>query len=151
VGDPVAGAVVFALRTEFWQGRRQLVPTGPPAQTDDAGRYRIIGLAPASYVVRASSRETWTVTRDGKKVTMLFASTYFPGTSDVKDAQQVSVKLGEQAAGYDFRLFPHRAVTVSGVALDSKGRPAAGVGLTQDTSGPNGGAVGMAGILVRGA
>jgi hypothetical protein len=45
VGDAIAGATVFAMRSEYWIGRRQLVPSGPPARTDDTGQYRVIGLA----------------------------------------------------------------------------------------------------------
>lgn len=151
VGDPIAGVLVFALRPEYWQGRRQLVPGGPAAQTDDTGRYRIVGLAPGDYVVRAMTRETWSETRSGVKSTMLFAATYFPGTANPKDAQGVTVGLGQQVNGYDFRMVPHRAVTVSGIALDSHGRPAQNVLLGQDVAGPNGGIIGSAGAVVKGA
>jgi hypothetical protein len=145
IGDPAAGVMVFAMRTEYWRGRRQLVTTGPPARTDDAGQFRVIGLPPGSYVLRTLSRETWTVTRAGKKDVMSFATTYFPGTADLKQAQPVTVGIGQQASGVDFSMVPVRTVTVSGTVLDSHGRPISNVGLVQEAGGPNGGVVGMAG------
>ena len=45
-----------ALRYQFVNGERQLVNAGRSAQTDDLGAYRIFGLMPGDYVVRASMR-----------------------------------------------------------------------------------------------
>jgi hypothetical protein len=146
VGDPVAGATVFAMRSEYWQGRRQLVTSGPPTRTDDTGRYRVLGLSPGTYLVRTLTRETWTVTRAGRKDVMSFLTTYFPGTPDVREAQRVTVGLAQQVNGIDFALIPGRTVTISGTAFDSHGRPAPSVILGQDVGGPNGGIVGTAGI-----
>jgi hypothetical protein len=80
-GDPIGGVTFFAVRTEYFRGRRQLVPGTTPTSTDDAGHYRVAGVSPGTYVLRAMSRETWTVRRDGGKELMGFAPTYFPGTS----------------------------------------------------------------------
>jgi carboxypeptidase family protein len=146
VGDPVAAATVFAMRTEYWQGRRQLVTSGPPSRTDDTGRYRVLGLSPGTYVVRTLTRETWTVTRAGRKDVMTFLTTYFPGTPDVREAQHVTVGLAQQVSGVDFALTPGRTVTLSGTAFDSHGRAVPNVILGMDVGGPNGGIVGTAGI-----
>src|SRR5262249_9088852 len=58
LADPVAGVPVFAMRMAYFQGRRRLVPMGggPTTQTDDAGEYRISGLAPGTYFVMAQLR-----------------------------------------------------------------------------------------------
>jgi hypothetical protein len=151
IGDPAAGVTVWAMRTEYFQGRRQLVPAGPAARTDDAGQYRLTGLAPGAYLLRTTTRETWTVTRAGKKNVMSFAPTYFPGTPDLNQAQRVSLGIAQQVGDIDFSLVPARTVTISGTAFDSHGRPVAGVGLVQGTIGPNGGQVGMAGSVVAAA
>ena len=148
IGDPVAGAQVFALRSEFWLGRRQLVPSGPSGRTDDTGQYRITGLAPGSYIVRATTRETWTVTRGGKKELMSFAPTYFPGTPDVRVAQRVAVGLGQQLSAIDIAFVPGKTVSVSGTAVDTRGQPLANIFLAQTTVGPNGGTAGGAGSAV---
>jgi hypothetical protein len=148
VGDPVAGAAVFAMRSEYWQGRRQLVSSGPPTRTDDTGRYRVLGLSPGTYLLRTMTRETWTVTRAGRKEVMSFLTTYFPGTADVREAQRVTVGVAQQVSAIDFALVPGRTVTISGTAVDSHGRPAPSVILAQDVGGPNGGIIGTAGIPV---
>jgi hypothetical protein len=145
VGDAVAGATVFAMRSEYWMGRRQLVPSGPPARTDDTGQYRVIGLAPGTYFLRATTRETWTVTHSGKKDVMSFVPTFYPGTPDLKGAQRIAVGIGEHINDIDFPLVPGRTVEVSGTAFDSHGQPLANVMLAQDTLGPTGGTTGSGG------
>jgi hypothetical protein len=145
VSDSVGGALVFALRSEYWLGQRQLVPVGPPARTDDSGRFRIANIAPGNYFLRAVSRETWTVTRAGRRDVMSFLSTYYPGTPNVTAAQSIAVGVGQQARNADFQLTPGRTVTLSGTAVDSHGRPLTNVLVGQEVIGPSGGTVGMAG------
>ncbi len=64
-GDPITDVQVEALRYQFLNGERQLVNAGRSAQTDDLGAYRIFGLMPGDYVVRASMRRehAWRSTR----------------------------------------------------------------------------------------
>jgi hypothetical protein len=139
VGDPIEGVTVIAMRSRYWEGRRQLVPTGQGlVRTNDAGQYRVLGLAPGTYFVSASTRETWTVTDGGMSRTMGFAPTYYPGVTIVADARRVTVTLGEEAINTDFSLVPGRAATISGTALDSQGRPFPGrVSLREEVRGEN--------------
>jgi hypothetical protein len=104
-----------------------LVPaSGGLVQTDDAGQYRLVGLVPGTYVVMATTRETWTVKTEGKKDVMGFARTYFPGTVSVAEARRVTVGVGQDVRTVDFSLIPRRTANVSGTAADSHGRPLAG-------------------------
>lgn len=139
-GEPIAQVQMFAMRSVFFEGRRRLVPVagGPTAQTDDAGQYRLLGLAPGSYFVSANMRETWTVAEGGIEAVMGYAPTYFPGTTGVTDARRVTVGVGQEASNTDLALVPGRAANVSGTAVDSLGRPLAGrqVGLRQSWRGP---------------
>jgi protocatechuate 3,4-dioxygenase beta subunit len=141
LGDAVAEVPVFAMRTTYWQGRRRFVPAGTPARTDDAGQYRIVGLAPGSYYVMATLRETWTVTENGRDEVLGYAPTYYSGTTAMSNARRVTVGVGQEIGAADFALMPGRTATVSGTAFDSAGRPLAGrsVGVTQAVVGPNGG------------
>ena len=75
LGDPIEGASVFAMRMQYWQGRRRVIPSSQTARTDDVGEYRITGLMPGPYWVMASTRETWAVTEDGKTEQMGYAPT----------------------------------------------------------------------------
>ncbi len=139
-GDPISGVRVFAMRSVYFEGRRRLVPiaNGPLTTTDDAGQYRILGLAPGTYFVMADLRETWTVSAGGVDQVIGYAPTYFPGTASLTDAMRVAVGIGQEVSNTDFGLVPGRAVTVSGLAVDSQGRPLAGrqVNLAQEWRGP---------------
>jgi hypothetical protein len=89
----------------------------------------------------AQIRETWTVTENGKTERLGYAPTYLPGSTNVADAQRVTVGIGQQVNVTDFSLVPGRAAKVSGFAIDARGRPLVGgnVSLSQETVGPGGG------------
>jgi protocatechuate 3,4-dioxygenase beta subunit len=124
-GEAIEGVSVYAMRSMFFEGRRRLVPvSGSSVQTDDEGEYRIPRLAPGSYQVMASTKETWAITDSAGRETMFgYMPTYFPGVAVPADARRVTVGLGEFVRAIDFQLVPGRAATVSGIAVDSKGRP----------------------------
>jgi hypothetical protein len=135
-GEPIAGVLVQALRPAWVEGRRQLVIAAMafgPQGTDETGQYRLTGLPPGSYYVRASTRETWTVSLSGKRELMGFAPTYFPATVNASEARLVEVGVGQRVINPDILLIPGRPANISGLAFDSQGRPLAGrtVGLTQ--------------------
>jgi hypothetical protein len=141
-GDPIAGVLMLAMRSMYVDGRRQLVSAGGfSVRTDDAGQYRLPELVPGTYFVMATTRETWTMHSNGRDDVMGFQPTFFPGTSDVAAARQVSVGFAQQARDVNFSLLPARTAKVSGTAVDSHGRPLAGrsVGLTQVFRGAAGG------------
>jgi len=98
-----------------------------PVRTDDTGSYRIIGLAPGSYVVSASTP----VTRNGIKNVVAYTPTVMPGTTHVAEARLILVKAGETIEA-DFAMISGHAVAISGRALDSHGRAFKNVLLRQD-------------------
>lgn len=140
-GEPISGVRVLAMRSMFFEGRRRLVPVfgGTMTTTDDAGQYRILGLSPGSYYISADTRETWTVNEGGQDLVMGYGTTYFPGVLSPADGRRVTVGVGQELANQDFALVPGRGANISGTALDSLGRPAAGksVGLVQELRAPN--------------
>jgi len=141
LSEPVADVTVFAMRSSYFQGRRRMVPAGPPARTDDAGEYRLTGLTPGAYYVMATLRETWTVAENGVQRMMGYAPTYAPGAASLTDARRVTVAVGQSAGNNNFALMPGTAATVSGTAVDSLGQPLVNrnVMLMQELVGPNGG------------
>ncbi len=149
-GDAFAGVAVYAMQTQFFQGRRSLVPISMGGRSDDAGQYRLVGLSPGDYVVMATIRETWTT--DGKeKQVFAYAPSYFPGTASAADATRVKVGIGQEVGGIDMSLQPMRAANVSGTALASDGTPLSGgnIGLSQEIVGPSGGSfMGMGGTTI---
>lgn len=124
-GEAMADVQVMAMRNQFFQGRRQVVPAGVPRTTNDIGEYRIFGLAPGQYYVSATLRtaslgDVVSADRSG------YAPTYYPGTPIVSEARRLSVGLGETLHGIDLALAPARLSRVSGTVVDSDGRPLAG-------------------------
>jgi len=121
-GDPVAGAVVAAMRYRFARGQRRLMPVGGrPAETNDLGQYRIYGLPPGEYYVSASVRGSAFDAAHVEEATG-YAPTYFPGTASPADAQPVAVSPGAESVA-DIALAPARLARISGTAVDSTGRP----------------------------
>lgn len=57
-GEPMEGVTVIASRSLYYEGQRRLVPI-TTATTDDEGEFRLQKLAPASYVVGASTNSPW--------------------------------------------------------------------------------------------
>jgi protocatechuate 3,4-dioxygenase beta subunit len=123
-GDPLPDARVRVLHHERRGGRRRLVPAGRAATTDDLGQYRVYGLPPGEYFVGATQGEA----DDGEPVRAGregHATTYYPGTTNLADAQATPVAVAQEAVA-DFPLVPARLVTVSGTVVTSSGRLAVG-------------------------
>jgi hypothetical protein len=116
VGDPVADLQVAPVLSVYINGNREVRPMGRGATTNDLGEFRIFGLAPGRYYISAAYRGAIggdTESRSG------YASTYYPGTADILQAQRITIAAGQTIAGMNFTLLPVRTVKVSGVALDA--------------------------------
>jgi hypothetical protein len=138
-GEPVAGVQVWIMRSEFYRGRRRLVPVTSSARSDDTGHYRAFGLQPGAYFVVAMLRDTWTAGGDKKQV-FGYAPTFFPSTGTAAEAQRVSLATGKEASGIDIALVAMPAAVVSGTAMGAGGMPlaAGSVSLQQNITGPSG-------------
>jgi hypothetical protein len=151
-GDPLPGATVVAARYQYAQGLRQLVSAGT-AQTDDRGEYRVWGLNPGEYFVSALARNPQASPRGGFAFSgpggaggffgrgrgappgppgsdalqvEAYAPTYFPGVPSANEARVVSVSLGAEAAGIDFRVLLVRASRLTGRVTHADGSLATG-------------------------
>jgi hypothetical protein len=124
-GDPVVSAQVSVLRSQSLGGVRRLMPASG-SSTNDLGQFRAYGLQPGTYYVtaRASTSDAETDDRTG------YAPTYYPGTTRAADAQSVQLAAGQDATGVEIMLGTTRVARISGVALDSGGRPAASSGVS---------------------
>ena len=128
-GEPVAGAQVQAQRYSYSPGgERRLTYAGPPAVSDDLGQFRVFGLMPGDYILSASQSAPISVVQAGGPNTDRaegYLRTFYPGTANVRDAQAISVGLGQEIP-ISLSLLAMRMARVTGVAMTSKGRPAAG-------------------------
>jgi len=135
-GEAVAEAEVTAMRMQFQNGKRRLVPSGRNGQTNDLGQFRIYGLPPGEYYVSASLRNMSSMMIDmlgggpggptGSNQNSGYASTYYPGTPNPGEAQRVSVAVGQELGSVDIQLQPVRLAKITGTAVGSDGKPMAG-------------------------
>jgi protocatechuate 3,4-dioxygenase beta subunit len=130
-GEPIASAQVQVQRQQYGpDGQRRLAPVGS-GTTNDLGEFRVFGLMPADYVVSAGVRGSiaLNVTPNPNDVNEGYPPTYYPGTLSPAEAQTVTVAAGQETS-LSFSLLPARMMRVSGVVVDSQGRPAAGSPVT---------------------
>jgi protocatechuate 3,4-dioxygenase beta subunit len=102
---------------------RRMVPAGHAAQTNDLGEFRIYGLFPGDYVVAATGESNLMV-RSTSPTTV--TTTYYPGVTDQTGAQTINVTAGQTASGVEIRMATAPAFLISGVVVDTDGRPLEG-------------------------
>jgi hypothetical protein len=137
VGDVYPGVRVEAVEYRYVRGRRLPVQAGA-ATTNDIGQYRISGLAPGTYMLRASSIDTWEGDDGGQ--TSVYAHTYFPGVTAQDQAQLVPLGVAQTVANLNFALRPGRPATITGLLQNASGEPmdAQSVTLSRATRGVGG-------------
>ena len=147
-GEPVPDALVQALRSTWSRGRRRLQSTGRSVVTNDLGQYRLFGLPPGEYFVSATLRGSEFAMLDmavgalgGSAATPTsgYAPTYFPGTPSGSDAQKIVLAPGQEAQSTDFALLPVRLARISGVVMNSEGKPAEAAMINAIRRGADGG------------
>jgi hypothetical protein len=126
-GDPMTDVQVEAMRYQFVNGERQLVNAGRQATTDDIGAYRIFGLMPGDYIIRASARPVGPGrgSNDADDRTG-YPGTYYPGVTTITEAQVVTVALSQELSSIAFAMVPARLSRISGTVMSSEGRPLTG-------------------------
>ena len=157
-GDPVADALVSAMRSAWSGGRRRLQPTGRTAQTNDLGQFRIYGLSPGDYYVNATFRAGEMAAMEiamsavtgagsggptGSNPNSGYAPTYFPGTPNGSEAQKISLAVGQEAQNTDFALLPVKLAKISGTVISSEGKPVEGSMVTAQPRNSDGAAMMM--------
>jgi len=141
-GDPIADALVSAMRSAWAGGRRRLQPTGRTSQTNDLGQFRIYGLSPGDYYVSATSRGGDIMAMEmnmsaltgtgasggptGSTPNSGYAATYFPGTPNGAEAQKITLGVGQEAQNTDFALLPVKLAKIAGTVISSEGKPVEG-------------------------
>ena len=126
-GDPVASAMVTASTYSFATGHRKLQPADT-GTTNDRGEFRLGKLSPGSYYLNAETLgfdfmdSAPPPPKDGSPETG-YVGTYFPGTTDIQQAQAVDVKPGGDVAGFVIHLQKSRVVRVKGTLTGPDGKP----------------------------
>ncbi len=126
-GEPMARVLVLASRYVYRQGERQIQPAGTD-QTDDRGQFRVFDLEPGDYFVSATLNQRpgggrggfggpgGAVGRGGGRPAGRFAGqgtdidseatgfapTYYPGVTEIRQAQPLTLGLSQVMSGVDF-------------------------------------------------
>ena len=122
-GSEYPGVRVEATEFRYIKGRRLLVQAGV-ATTNDLGQFRLAGLAPGSYVLRASTSDTWE--SDDGAVGYAYAITFYPGVTASNDAETLTLRAGQELAPLNFSLRAGRAARISGAFQNAAGEGQAG-------------------------
>ncbi len=128
-GEPVANASVTAWRYAYQAGARRMVPAqggNGRDTTDDQGQFRLFGLPPGEYYVSGMLRSGGPEVTDPMGELSGYAATYYPGTTNIGEAQRVTVALAQENTSVNFGLIATRLVRVSGQVMMSNGAPAPG-------------------------
>jgi hypothetical protein len=126
-GEPVANANVTAWRYAYSGGARRMMPApGANARdtTDDQGQFRLFGLPPGEYYISATLRSGGPEVTDPMGELSGYAATYYPGTTNLAEAQRVTLAVSQENTGVHFGLIATRLVRVSGQVITASGAPA---------------------------
>jgi hypothetical protein len=127
---PLAGVSCGVVKLFQGGGSKQIHDVGAPSLTSAAGEYRITGVAPGRYFLRAvppmsSSSSSGTA---GAKVAI--APTFYPNSADLANAAALTIRPGQDLAGMDITLTPVPAVTIAGRVLIAGMSPSSGADVT---------------------
>jgi hypothetical protein len=136
LGEPLGGVRVQAQRYVYQPGGAKrlqaagAIGIGGPPMTDDLGHFRVFGLMPGSYVLSAVPQlmgigmpgPATTIVGSNSNADDGYATTYYPGTANVEEAQTITVGLGQEASG-SFALLSAKLSRISGVVHTSQGNP----------------------------
>jgi Carboxypeptidase regulatory-like domain len=114
--QPIAAVLVEAVRLSYARGGRQLESSQIRVWTDDLGNFRLYGLPRGNYFVRA---EVENVSAQAGRIVSRFA--YFPGTTDVENAQPLKVTPGDEISGIHLSIAPLLVYSITGNIVDVTG------------------------------
>jgi hypothetical protein len=120
-GEPLAGMVVEAMTPRYAQGVRQLTAADTRDVTDDLGRFRLFGLAPGRWGVRATSPDRAPQLSALRTAPSMGTVTYYPSTRAAADAQAVQVNAGSEVTGLTITVVPTRLAAIVGMVRTSDG------------------------------
>jgi len=137
-GEPMLSVSVSVLRKltadekEDWgqRGKKDRLFASATAITDDRGDYRLFGLKPGEYYVKAADTSNPPYYSDQDPLWMVrralgnsYAPLYYPGVIQLGQAETVKLRAGEEMQA-DFEMRHIKTVEVSGRVVAADGGPA---------------------------
>ena len=118
-GDPMPWVQVDALRESYPGGKKTLVPE-TAVRTNDLGEYRLFGLLPGHYFIRAEYKPNDRIygrsefeVRDDEEPRG-YVPMYYPSSTEPARASTVNLKAGEEIPGLEVLLRRVEVFTVRG-------------------------------------
>lgn len=111
-GTEYPGVRVEAVEFRYVRGRRIPVQAAA-ATTNDLGQFRLSGLPPGPYLLRASTPDTWT--SDDGATGYTFVPTYYPGVTGLSEGETVTLETAQEIASLNFGLKVGRSARIAGV------------------------------------
>jgi hypothetical protein len=109
-GEPVE-AIAIRVEMVLNEDGRKTAAISHEAVTDDRGIYRVYGLPSGTYIVAADGANNYSPT--GVNAFSIDVPTYAPSSSR-EEADQITVRVGEETSGVDIRYRGERGSTISG-------------------------------------
>ena len=121
-GEPLSGVDMRVVMARPVGGHRDLQEMNF-ASTNDLGEFRMFGIAPGQYYVKAAWRRAGAPIDPDSPDRTGYPETFFPGTSNVEEAQRFTVRGGETIADLAMALSPIKTVRIQGTVVNVNGRP----------------------------
>lgn len=124
-GEPVAGAIVTALRRRYVEGVARYVPMGRGrdglgrGSTDDRGDYRVWDLPFGNYVVAVRPE---TEPSPQNVIRLAHMGVFYPGVTRMDEATPLSLRWGQRLEGVDLVLAASPETRVVGIVTASDGK-----------------------------
>ena len=115
-GKPLRAVFVQAMKFSYPRGRRELRQVAQ-AITDESGEYRIPGLVPGKYYIRARPPHSLTAKPGSGKA---YVPLYYPAANDLARSVALALRAGEELAGIDLNLVPVHTVHIRGQVINAR-------------------------------
>jgi hypothetical protein len=124
---PIEGVMVTAIRREYFAGGSPQT-LGDGIGTDEFGHFRISGLVPGTYYLRAGDE------RNYSDQPIVYRPSYYPGTASVEDAETLQVTGGTEISGISIRgVESERAFSIHARIIDPQRSPQRRYDVTLDS------------------
>src|ERR1700733_132074 len=124
--EPMPGVLVQTMKASYGSGHREF-SDARTGFTDDRGEFRVWGLAPGQYFLKATNPR---FTERGPIPNQVYVPIFYPGVVDPAQSQSIELHPGEELSGINLSLPAQRTVHVKGRVLTSNGVPAKGSDVT---------------------
>jgi protocatechuate 3,4-dioxygenase beta subunit len=129
-GKPMPQVSLEVVKYFYNGNQKELQGVAAPSFTNADGEYRIAGIAPGKYYIRATAPEAppskpstkETGKPDAQVKSEAYTTTYYPNGSDVGSSSPLVVRAGQDVAGIDITLTPVKTVNLDGRVLLSSSR-----------------------------